>query len=378
MDEAHSWHPGTRRVASRWAVPVDLLPDEIFSSWLVRAALANGCDPMVFTGAIWPRWRVWIGDLDRNIPDERLAVLAKESGIRPEAFKGALLRPVFLSVMDEEPPLKSGWPWLIPTGSRNRKRSDGLQYCPRCLAEDRTPYYRLQWRFSWHTVCPKHGCGLLDRCPHCSAVLEPHRLVLGTPHIGVCFTCGGVLADAPVEIPKERYALRIQEATDNAIRNGGGETFGERVTVRGWFAMLRFWNELIRMSMRSETVAMSALAQQWPSGVDRVVGKVCFGGQSVSQRRAALDNIGWLMSMSYGELLLLTGSVGLSRQNLLLAGKPPLIAIARLADELPARRGIVGAYDERCKGRRSGPPPPKSRRQVEWQMTLLRRKMAGE
>jgi hypothetical protein len=186
------------------------------------------------------------------------------------------------------------------------------------------------------------------------------------------------LADAPVEVPKERYALRIQEATDNAIKNGGGEASGERVTVRGWFATLRFWNELVRLSMRSETVAMSALAQQWPSGVDRVVGKVCFGGQSVSQRRAALDNIGWLMSMSYEELLRLTSSAGLSRQNLLLAGKPPLLALARLADELPARRGIVGGYDERCKGRRSGPPPPKSRRQVEWQMTLLRRKMAGE
>jgi len=62
----------------------------------------------------------------------------------------------------------------------------------------------------------------------------------------------------------------------------------------------------------------------------------------------------------------------------LLAGKPPLLAIARLADELPTRSGLVGAYDGRCKGRRDGPPPPKSRRQVEWQMTLLQRKMVGE
>ncbi len=377
MDSTYSWHPGTVRVTSRWAVPIDLLPDEIFSSWLVRAALANGCDPMVLTGAVWPRWRVWTGDLDRTIPDERLVVLAKESGIRSEAFKGVLLWPVFLAIMGEEPPLNGIWPWLIPTGSRNRKRSDGLQYCPRCLAEDRIPYYRLQWRFSWQTVCAKHGCGLLDRCHHCDAVLEPHRLILGTPHIGVCFTCRGTLADASTEIPKERYALRIQAATDNAIRNGGGEAFGDRVSVRSWFTALRFMREFVRLTMRSGTVAMTALAQRWPSAVDRRLDKTSFEGLRVGKRRAALDNIGWMMSMSFDELLDMMRSVGLSRRNLLGAGMPPSPAFRLLADKLAIGEDPFGK-NRGVKGARRSPPPPKSRRQVEWQMTLLRRKMAGE
>jgi len=38
MDTSYSWHSGTDRVAARWAVPVGLLPDELLSTWLTRAA----------------------------------------------------------------------------------------------------------------------------------------------------------------------------------------------------------------------------------------------------------------------------------------------------------------------------------------------------
>lgn len=41
MAAAYTWHPGSDGVNPRWAVPVQLLPDEIVSSWLVRAALAQ-------------------------------------------------------------------------------------------------------------------------------------------------------------------------------------------------------------------------------------------------------------------------------------------------------------------------------------------------
>jgi hypothetical protein len=41
-----------------WAIRVLLLPDESIASWLARIALTQGCDPLSFTGAIWPKWRV--------------------------------------------------------------------------------------------------------------------------------------------------------------------------------------------------------------------------------------------------------------------------------------------------------------------------------
>ncbi len=39
-----------------WPVQISPLKDELLSSWLVRASLAHGCDPMSLTSAVWPTW----------------------------------------------------------------------------------------------------------------------------------------------------------------------------------------------------------------------------------------------------------------------------------------------------------------------------------
>lgn len=162
MGTAHKRHPGTVRVAAAgWVIPVELLPDELFSSWLVRTALANGCDPLTFTGVVWPKWRVWTGDVDRHPPAERLAVLSKMSNIPVEALSESTLSPTALRILSEIPGKEIAWPWVLAIGARNRRRSGGLQYCAMCLTEDPKPYFRIPWRFAWHTGCEKHGCGIL-------------------------------------------------------------------------------------------------------------------------------------------------------------------------------------------------------------------------
>ena len=39
MGASHTWHPGTDRLSGEWPLVPSLLPDELLSSWLVRAAL---------------------------------------------------------------------------------------------------------------------------------------------------------------------------------------------------------------------------------------------------------------------------------------------------------------------------------------------------
>jgi len=81
MAAAYTWHPGTGVERPRWVRSVPMLPDEIISSWLVRAALAQGCDPMVLTGEIWPKWRIWTRDVDRFLDETPLTRLVASSGI---------------------------------------------------------------------------------------------------------------------------------------------------------------------------------------------------------------------------------------------------------------------------------------------------------
>lgn len=66
--------------------------------------------------------------------------------------------------------------WILPVGvfSRGRRRS-GLMYCPKCLDNPETAYFRRNWRLAWATVCTQHGCLLHSCCPQCGAAIAPHR-----------------------------------------------------------------------------------------------------------------------------------------------------------------------------------------------------------
>jgi TniQ len=64
--------------------------------------------------------------------------------------------------------------------------SSTLRYCPCCLADHATAYYRLLWRFLAVAGCHKHGCLLLPECGHCHIPIPLHSLV---PHLTRCPAC---------------------------------------------------------------------------------------------------------------------------------------------------------------------------------------------
>jgi len=261
MDAAYSWHPGISRVVSKWAVPVPLLPDELLSSWLVRAALTQGCDPLVFTGELWPKWRIWTRDPDRGLSQERFSVLAEASGIKVSAFKAACLPAVISATVTEFFEDFAIWPWVLAFGSRNRKRHGGLQYCPLCLKGDKKPYYRMQWRLAWHTSCPRHGACLFDRCPNCAATIEPHRLSAFDGDIAICATCKHDLRDT-VTLRINSDALAFQQAADRAVRQGGKERYGiNKLSSHQWFALSRYFVRLLRKVALGKSEGLVAFAK---------------------------------------------------------------------------------------------------------------------
>lgn len=255
MATSYAWHPGSGSVNSRWAVPVPLLPDEIVSSWLVRAALAQGCDPLVLTGEVWQKWRIWTQDADRLHADDRLEPLVPLSGITKEMLGAASIYPIASRIYGGNPPGKAVWPWMLATGAINTKRHGGIQYCPSCLAEDAKPYFRIQWRFAWHTCCEKHGSVLRDRCHVCNATVEYHRLQAEDGNVAVCATCKADLRNSSTN-PGDANAGSFQSVADDAFRHGYGCFHNQIITVQEWFELAGFFVSMLRRAHRGSAGSM--------------------------------------------------------------------------------------------------------------------------
>ena len=240
---------------SRWAVPVPLQPNELFSSWLVRAALTQGCDPLVLTGEVWGKWRIWTTDVDRIYASDTFQTIAHLSGNTIENFRQNSLYVLAAKIICGEPSENAIWPWVLALGTRNTKRRGGLQYCPQCLAADTKPYYRKQWRLAWHTACEIHQSALLDRCHVCRSPVEPHRLLAQDRHINHCATCKSDLSLAPSKIILMEV-ISFQRIADEVIRNGHGEFQSQKVDVVNWFKLLDFFVSMVRRANRSQTVVL--------------------------------------------------------------------------------------------------------------------------
>jgi hypothetical protein len=101
-------------------------------------------------------------------------------------------------------------PWIMPVGVYHRTRCRfGLQYCPRCLSEDKEPYYRRRWRLAFMVLCERHQALLLDRCPQCGVPVNFHRDELGNFHklVAVSLTrCHGCGSDLCTAVAKDSHA----------------------------------------------------------------------------------------------------------------------------------------------------------------------------
>lgn len=371
MDASYSWHPGTGRVVSRWTIPVPLFPDELFSSWLTRAALTQGCDPLVLTGDLWPKWRIWTRDPDRGLSDERLSILAMVSGIEESAFKATSLRPIVSAVTSEPLDDLAIWPWILALGSRNRKRRGGLQYCPSCLREDREPYYRLQWRMAWHTCCSVHRVRLLDRCPHCNAAIEPHQLLAMDGGMAICATCKRDLRTATT-LRVGTDALAFQQAADQVVSHGQGQYDINSLPSGKWFALSRYFMTLLRKAALGKSQGLITFVRIL--GVDTESMTPPLTGLALEilpvQERAVLLIGVWRMLKAGPERFLVAAkAASLTKSSL--RERRQLVP--------PCIEGIIRALPEvsisRKRSKRYDIPKPRSRRAVMRMLARLQRKI---
>lgn len=317
MDASYAWHPGARGINPMWARPVPIFPDELLSSWLVRAALAQGCDPLVLTGCIWPKWRAWTQDVDRAVTTERLAALARLSGISVDTFEAVTLQVAINRTCGKTPSRMGTWPWILSLGARNTKRRGGLQYCPECLLADHEPYYRIQWRFAWHTGCERHGRSLLDRCWNCGAPLEPHRLRSEDKQIATCATCRADLR-ATIGNPWSAAAQAFQITADKVITERTGVALGQSLLVSEWFDLATYITSLVRQASRFgsgtlkgviESITSSPLPEVLPESVG--IEHIC-----TTERQGLLGLLGRVLETDAEKFKASCVAYGLTRQGL--------------------------------------------------------------
>ncbi len=140
---------------------------ESFSSWFVRLSRANGILPKDLYRSVLPGANLNSRDLDRFACDTLIEALAIHTDLNSDRLVKMTIRPWAGIVFDHDDGLGK-LPWLPPVGTELSKRSFGQQICTACLADDKTPYYRVDWRLSFVTVCLRHRQLLVDRCPTCA------------------------------------------------------------------------------------------------------------------------------------------------------------------------------------------------------------------
>lgn len=166
---------------------------------MVRLARANALRLHTFTQLLWPGRAVWNRDPDWLSDAAVVATMAVETTVPQDVARATCLKALEGIVFGEHRP-NARTIWIRPIGVfHRRRRRPGLQFCPRCLAEDPDPYFRLPWRLGFVTTCCRHGCILRETCPRCDEPVNFHRVVLTAP-LWTCWHCGFDLRAAATSV----------------------------------------------------------------------------------------------------------------------------------------------------------------------------------
>lgn len=202
----------------------------------MRIAHGHGLKVQTFCNLIFgSRHQVWNRDIDRLGPDWLLDTLAECTGTPRDvafhttlrAYEGQLFRR-FRSAGTLQ--------WIQTLMMYHRKRQGfGMQLCPACLQEGDQPYYRRLWRVSFYTICSRHACMMLDRCPDCGAGISFHRTDVGNYQLqelsGVlvrCHRCGVDLSrvTAPLASTYETHSSAFHLALCEDLAIGRSQDIG--------------------------------------------------------------------------------------------------------------------------------------------------------
>ncbi len=233
-------------VSQRWPGVVKPEPQELLSSWVHRLAIANGIPPSSFAKTLGLGDGASTARLDLQTPQGVARLLSHQTGVP--------LRTI-LAMSLESWTLKS---LLLPLRfTVKRGSSTWLQYCPQCLATDRSPYFRSHWRLATRVSCFIHHDGLRDSCPSCRNGIRPFDQRQISPH-HLCASCGFDLRlgrKTAVTISAQRW----ERAVDAICRPQTGDS---SAPTGDFLARLRGASRKLRAFPNRPLTSLSAAARR--------------------------------------------------------------------------------------------------------------------
>ncbi|WP_425609272.1 TniQ family protein [Thalassobacterium maritimum] len=229
----------------------DPLEDELLTSWIVRVAKAYRMKVQSFCHDLWPGVNIWNRDFDLNPNSHVLESWAFLMSVPLEV----VLKTTFQSspcVADSRLRLRNS---ILPLVKYHRVgRSNGLQYCPVCLAE--SEHYRRYWRFAFAVCCPRHQCWLHDSCPDCGSPVHFYRKEMGHRNkvkigsLANCYNCGTNLGLCVEQMSGDGVIsdelLRLSHLIEDALAVGqirfhGGHWLYSEVFLSGLEALAKLF-----------------------------------------------------------------------------------------------------------------------------------------
>lgn len=234
-----------------FATPI--VKDESITSWLVRAALRQGCTPLTLTFWFWPEYRIWTYDVDKGFEHldhsihKDMAVLAR--GIVEDFDEQNLVS--FARETNNSESRKISLAWTQPLSKRNRYARFGYPHCPDCMAGDRSAYLRLKWRFTWSVCCAEHRRFLQSECSNCGSPYQPQLTSPEHGFINRCHSCDSKIDNAVVEKLPSEAIYQFQQLADQVFNDKEGSIFGKMVDISDWFEYLSFLINMVRLAARN-------------------------------------------------------------------------------------------------------------------------------
>jgi len=163
------------------------LKDELFSSWFARLAYAHNTHPRTFINLYFGinHRGEFKNNIDTTLSIKTLTQIQQKCENKIDIFN--LTLKTYTGYLQEN-----------DINIMSNRLLSSVKFCPKCLKEDITPYFRKKWKFVFSTACIKHACFLHDKCPKCKAKVEILNMYQDKLSNIYCHACGYSLKESPI------------------------------------------------------------------------------------------------------------------------------------------------------------------------------------
>lgn len=185
--------------------------DEAFSSWFIRLSYAHYTHLRTFINlhfGIMHRSE-FKNNVDTTLSDYLLSRIEHKCKSK-------------VNILDLTLKPYSGYLQEGPISIMSNRLLCSMRFCPKCLREDKVPYFRKKWLFSFSTACVRHKCYLYDACPRCKKKLDIFKMYQDKLSDIYCHSCGYSYKKASVKHIHEKhtYGLEAINTLHNTLDNG--------------------------------------------------------------------------------------------------------------------------------------------------------------